>query len=303
MDNQNYIPEEEAYLRMLDREVPDLWGRIEAGLDREEGRTPSREERFLAEQQNIVPFEAGTQRMSERSGKNGKSRKKVWIIAGTAAAALILLASIAIAGIAGGRQSKRDKNAAFDMELSTKEVKNNDVMEIFTEAADETSGGTAKSSSGQNGQQSRAEQAMDAIDNESAASNEAMATEDTVPATLGGDGTDEDRDRGKYGESELTPGTVFLKPQIGQVLTIRALAESLEAGELARIYRTVDGSVQAFRISRINYEGDVEVLPDYMADLVDTTAEYNEVVITIKGDTIVQARKDVVDGEVVYYIP
>lgn len=303
MDNQNYIPEEEAYLRMLDREVPDLWGRIEAGLDREEGRTPSREERFLAEQQNIVPFEAGTQRTSERSGKNGKSRKKVWIIAGTAAAALILLASIAIAGIAGGRQSKRDKNAAFDMELSTKEVKNNDVMEIFTEAADETSGGTAKSSSGQNGQQSRAEQAMDAIDNESAASNEAMATEDTVPATLGGDGTDEDRDRGKYGESELTPGTVFLKPQIGQVLTIRALAESLEAGELARIYRTVDGSVQAFRISRINYEGDVEVLPDYMADLVDTTAEYNEVVITIKGDTIVQARKDVVDGEVVYYIP
>ena len=303
MDNQNYIPEEEAYLRMLDREVPDLWGRIEAGLDREEGRTPSREERFLAEQQNIVPFEAGTQRMSERSGKNGKSRKKVWIIAGTAAAALILLASIAIAGIAGGRQSKRDKNAAFDMELSTKEAKNNDVMEIFTEAADETSGGTAKSSSGQNGQQSRAEQAMDAIDNESAASNEAMATEDTVPATLGGDGTDEDRDRGKYGESELTPGTVFLKPQIGQVLTIRALAESLEAGELARIYRTVDGNVQAFRISRINYEGDVEVLPDYMADLVDTTAEYNEVVITIKGDTIVQARKDVVDGEVVYYIP
>ena len=303
MDNQNYIPEEEAYLRMLDREVPDLWGRIEAGLDREEGKTPSREERFLAEQQNIVPFEAGIQRTGERSGKNGKSRKKVWIIAGTAAAALILLASIAIAGIAGGRQSKRDKNAAFDMELSTKEVKNNDVMEIFTEAADETSGGTAKSSSGQNGQQSRAEQAMDAIDNESAASNEAMATEDTVPATLGGDGTDEDRDRGKYGESELTPETVFLKPQIGQVLTIRALAESLEAGELARIYRTVDGNVQAFRISRINYEGDVEVLPDYMADLVDTTAEYNEVVITIKGDTIVQARKDVVDGEVVYYIP
>lgn len=303
MDNQNYIPEEEAYLRMLDREVPDLWGRIEAGLDREEGRTPSREERFLAEQQNIVPFEAGIQRTGERSGKNRKSRKKVWIIAGTAAAALILLASIAIAGIAGGRQSKGEETPSFDMELSTKGVKNNDVMEIFTEAADETTGGTAKSSSGQNGQQSRAEQAMDAIDNESAASNEAMATEDTVPATLGGDGTDEDRDRGKYGESELTPGTVFLKPQIGQVLTIRALAESLEAGELARIYRTVDGSVQAFRISRINYEGDVEVLPDYMADLVDTTAEYNEVVITIKGDTIVQARKDVVDGEVVYYIP
>ena len=51
MAKQNYTPEEEAYLRMLDREVPDLWGRIEAGLDKaeaEQKRAENREQRFLA---------------------------------------------------------------------------------------------------------------------------------------------------------------------------------------------------------------------------------------------------------------
>ena len=40
MDKNKYTPEEEAYLRMLDQEVPDLWGRIEAGLDRTAYQNP-----------------------------------------------------------------------------------------------------------------------------------------------------------------------------------------------------------------------------------------------------------------------
>ena len=93
------IPEEEAYLRMLDLEVPDLWGRIEAGLGPE--KKDSREERFLASQyaENVVPFDQGTVR-------NKSSKKRVWVIAGIAAAAAILIASLAIFGF--GKRSTKD---------------------------------------------------------------------------------------------------------------------------------------------------------------------------------------------------
>ena len=53
MDKKLHTPEEEEYLRMMDQEVPDLWNRIEAGLDRSE-QNMSREERFLASQEGEI---------------------------------------------------------------------------------------------------------------------------------------------------------------------------------------------------------------------------------------------------------
>nr|MCR4838297.1 hypothetical protein [Eubacterium sp.] len=146
-DKQNYTPEEEAYLRMLDLEVPDLWGRIEAGLDRAEaGKQPTREERFLASQfagnaqdngtaqntgtawntgntgntgnaknlGNVVSFGKPGSAAQANNGVTGKApnggasnggnrRPRTWIIAGVAAAAAVLIISLAIFGF-----SKRD---------------------------------------------------------------------------------------------------------------------------------------------------------------------------------------------------
>ena len=137
MDNRIHTPEEEAYLRMLDQEVPDLWGRIEAGLDKAAGaeKTPvvSREERFLAEQNmqqgnaagqqesvagkpgdttgtpgNVIPFDAGT----KKKGVNDGKKKRTALIIGIGAAAVVLLGSLAIFGFAGQRSSKNESPAA-----------------------------------------------------------------------------------------------------------------------------------------------------------------------------------------------
>ena len=137
MDNRIHTPEEEAYLRMLDQEVPDLWGRIEAGLDKAAGaeKTPvvSREERFLAEQNmqqgnaagqqesvagkpgdttgtpgNVIPFDAGT----KKKGVNDGKKKRTALIIGIGAAAVVLLGSLAIFGFAGQRSAKNESPAA-----------------------------------------------------------------------------------------------------------------------------------------------------------------------------------------------
>ena len=114
MDKQLHTPEEEAYLRMLDREVPDLWSRIEAGLDRAEKEgSQNREARFLAGQETgqIVSIEQG--RAKRKGSRTG-------LIIGIVAAAVVLIASLAIIGFAG-REKKSDSapdSGSLNMDIS-----------------------------------------------------------------------------------------------------------------------------------------------------------------------------------------
>ena len=112
MDKQLHTPEEEFYLRMLDREVPDLWGRIEAGLDKaetEQKRAENREQRFLATQESgqIIPFR-------QDKVKNEGRKRKVGLIIGIAAAAVVVIGSLTIFGL-----SRRDADLAEDKMDST----------------------------------------------------------------------------------------------------------------------------------------------------------------------------------------
>lgn len=137
-------PDVEAmYLRMLDQEVPDLWGRIEAGLnagtgagaDRAEARNGSGQEaRFLelvereAENNGMEkPAGSGRNGRNGRSGRDGRRRKRpVFWIAGLAAAAALILISVFVFRIAGGREKTAD-HANGISEIAGPEVSNDSV--------------------------------------------------------------------------------------------------------------------------------------------------------------------------------
>ncbi|MBQ9871877.1 MAG: hypothetical protein IJM27_08085 [Eubacterium sp.] len=122
MDKKLHTPEEEAYLRMMDQEVPDLWNRIEAGLDRSE-QNMSREERFLASQEGeILSFEQGAAKKHEKNEKNKKAKidpakkKQIGLILGAVAAAVIIIASALIFGLS--RTQKKGDSAQENMDIS-----------------------------------------------------------------------------------------------------------------------------------------------------------------------------------------
>ena len=122
MDKKLHTPEEEEYLRMMDQEVPDLWNRIEAGLDRSE-QNMSREERFLASQEGeILSFEQGAAKKHEKNEKNKKAKmdparkKQIGLILGAVAAAVIIIASALIFGLS--RTQKKGDSAQENMDIS-----------------------------------------------------------------------------------------------------------------------------------------------------------------------------------------
>ena len=319
MDKQNYIPEEEAYLRMLDREVPDLWGRIEAGLDAAEaqGSTPStiqtpmmhtaaedvtasltqtREQRFLAEQQaaNVVAFDTAN-RKTKSTGK-----KKIWIVAGIAAAAAVLVISLAVFGFSR-RDSKLDATTDTNNEVamdisgsSGASAKSQSAKQTMNVPSDMETDDIASLAPQKDRNASKGEASYSSAVTEEEQAEQNDSKEDvSVPAA-------ESRDADGM---ELDPKQTFYQAKLGQNTTIKKLAESLAVGEQATVYRKVDGQYTAYRVCRITYEGDVEVVPEELADTIKDTDEYKQAVITIEGDTQVMASKDIIDGKIVLYIP
>lgn len=130
MDKQLHTPEEEAYLRMLDREVPDLWSRIEAGLDRADKEGPqNREARFLASQAEgqIVSFEQG--RAKRKGNRTG-------LIIGIVAAAVVLIASLAVIGFAGREKKSADKAESDTRIMDIQGAQSGEVAESIQEKDD-----------------------------------------------------------------------------------------------------------------------------------------------------------------------
>lgn len=333
MDKKNYIPEEEAYLRMLDREVPDLWGRIEAGLDaaQVQGGTPApiqaaatqttaqssvmqttaafsaaqtaapaaetREQRFLAEQQaaNVVAFDTAD-RKTKSSGK-----RKIWVGAGLAAAAAVLVISLAVFGFSQ-RDSKKEtksdiKNAASmdtaessDESMKSESSKTPANLPADLELGDITS---------LNPQQDRNASKGDASYSSAVVEDEDSAEQSDAKEELSGA---ESEIRSADG-AEMIPKQTFYQAKLGLNMTIKELAESLSVGEQATVYRKVDGQYKAYRICRITYEGNVEVVPDELADTIKNKEEYEKAIIIIEGATQVMASKDIIDGKIVLYIP
>ena len=333
MDKKNYIPEEEAYLRMLDREVPDLWGRIEAGLDaaQAQGGTPApiqaaaeqttaqssvmqttaafsaaqtaapaaetREQRFLAEQQaaNVVAFDT-----ADRKTK-GTGKRKIWLDAGLAAAAAVLVISLAVFGF-----SQRD---------SKKETKS-DIKNAASMDTAESSDESMKSESSKTPANLPADLELDEITslNPQQASNASKGGASYSSAVVEDENSAEQSDAkeelsGAESEirsadgAEMIPKQTFYQAKLGLNMTIKKLAESLSVGEQATVYRKVDGQYKAYRICRITYEGNVEVVPDELADTIKDKEEYEKAIIIIEGATQVMASKDIIDGKIVLYIP
>lgn len=342
MDKKNYIPEEEAYLRMLDREVPDLWGRIEAGLDvaQVQGGTPApiraadtqttatfsaaqtatpsaatqttaafsaaqtaapaaetREQRFLAEQQsaNVVAFDTANRKTK------GTGKRKIWLAAGLAAAAAVLVISLAVFGFSQ-RDSKKEtksdiKNAASmdtaessDESMKSESSKTPANLPADLELDDITSLNPQQDSNASKG---------DASYSSAVVEDENLAEQSDAKEELSGA---ESEIRSADG-AEMIPKQTFYQAKLGLNMTIKKLAESLSVGEQATVYRKVDGQYKAYRICRITYEGNVEVVPDELADTIKNKEEYEKAIIIIEGATQVMASKDIIDGKIVLYIP
>ena len=72
---------------------------------------------------------------------------------------------------------------------------------------------------------------------------------------------------------------------------------------MIRVYREEAGKIAPYRISRITVDGNVELLPEDRAEDVMTSDTYQSVVITLDGNSPVNTRTDVVDGETVFFLP
>ena len=136
MDKQLHTPEEEAYLRMLDREVPDLWSRIEAGLDRAEKEgSQNREARFLAGQETgqIVSIEQG--RAKRKGSRTG-------LIIGICAAAAVIIAAVLcifvfdVFGLKGAKDQKSAEAVCKKMFKSMENADADALLECFPEGID-----------------------------------------------------------------------------------------------------------------------------------------------------------------------
>ena len=290
------IPEEEAYLRMLDQEVPDLWGRIEAGLGPE--KKESREDRFLASQyaENVVPFDQG-------AVKNKSNKKRVWVIAGIAAAAAILIASLAIFGF--GKRSTKDN--ASDNNSSDNTLNSYTAGNDGTDAASMKEEAKAESAemrddldiSGTKGDRNASYSLNPNYDKKKLEEyGKTVEQAEFSQGVTAGDGATPREE-----SDEMQPVVTYIQAVRGESYTAKALAERTRTDLGVQLYMMKDGAPVLYRIARITYEGDVEIIPVDTDSIILTNEEYQAVKETIAGDRTVEARDDIIDGEVVYFIP
>ncbi len=303
MDKNKYTPEEEAYLRMLDQEVPDLWGRIEAGLDRTAYQNPpmmeanaavdmnvqpSREERFYAAQQdNVVPFESKRKNKSHRTA----------LIIGVAAAAVVLLGSLAIIGLTG-RESKKDS--------ATDESVSYDINML--------NGGSAKSESeekekGRGSQKSQQSYAPAMKDDIMAEEEGAMDGEIDSPTLSPENGAamEEAAESAKQGAKRDTEAeaTADVPPQEGEAGTLRQLAKQDAISSTPNpVFLTVDGEDMPYYITgtRIDDGKEMVMLLDQKSyyELTDEKKR-EEKAIVLPADTEVLMKE--INGVLSPYIP
>ena len=130
---------EQEYLRMLDEEVPDLWNRIEAGIDQNDGRTLNEFEPaqiYGWQQENAYFREIGTFDQTgygQNTVKKKKGRRRIVILAGTLAAAAALF--LAIFAMNGGFSRK---NESTKSDMTQNEAANRGAEESMKDAEDES---------------------------------------------------------------------------------------------------------------------------------------------------------------------
>ena len=332
--------EEEAYLRMLDREVPDLWDRIEAGLDRVVpndamygqtmpndtmygqtapndmvqgqngyGNEMTREQRFLAE------TESEAQILQFRPKQEGK-KKKGWII-GVAVAAAALLISLAVFGLPG-RTEKTEKYSSDESGQAS-----------AADRKDELSGESAKSYSG-------AEKLKDptmsgtnnllpnmGIEMDDAAEIEGEKKEAgrqgsknerneesekmTEAAAEAAEETPDDGQGPEKIEPEQNPPATdqdgFVIPGKTGERTLMQLALMETPSVLVRIYRNINGTDVPFRIYGQTPDGEVLLLEEeiYTSDISEEEKKAKTTILD--GETRATLRTLDGSGETVYSVP
>ncbi len=171
----NAVPEEDRlmeqeYLRMLDTEVPDLWDRIRAGLDRQQTAGVSPEEEGAKAVQEIQTTQATQETEANKinqtndilrfreyqkqnadaalssGGKEGPAKKKkrygLWI-GGIAAAAAVILLSAFLFSRMGGRSDKSSNTLlpVDEVSLDTREQQAAEANYEFAEGASDSKRG------------------------------------------------------------------------------------------------------------------------------------------------------------------
>ena len=339
-DKQNYTPEEEAYLRMLDLEVPDLWGRIEAGLDRAEAgkQQPTREERFLASQyagdaqDNGTAQNTGTAWNTGNTGNTGNAqnlgnrRPRTWIIAGVAAAAAVLIISLAIFGFSKreiSNDAATSDTASYNQAISdSQKSKGSATAEM--EAAEETDNLQIDTGVSSNKNQSRREDKysdntlsgdswIDSAHNlvpeksESAdGGSDSIPTGETTSEASRPEDAQEARDVEKQEEQEsegdITSQPHFLQAKAGEECTLIELAKRMTIDTSIRVYRMEEGVPVAYLIAHVTFDDKVELIPESMANDVIAYDAYQAAVLTLDGGSKVKAGEGIVEGEIVYYL-
>jgi len=265
MDKQLHTPEEELYLRMLDREVPDLWGRIEAGLDKaeaEQNRAESREQRFLASQEGgqIVSFPQG-------QGQNVNKKRRVGLIIGIAAAAVVVIGSVTIYGFskrnAGKSESKQDFSGLAESEMTIEEA--GEPAEDRKDSLDfQGKQQEVHQSQSMKGDSNYAipdiaeeDEPVEDYQGSVPAAEEMPATESAADA--GAEATNEGKDRDGSGSVNyyLAPSSVSTKQlNLGSMMALEG-----EHG-IVRIFRNVDGKMKAYRFFGKDEAGQVLLLEE-----------------------------------------
>ncbi len=307
MADKNYTPEEEAYLRMLDREVPDLWSRIEAGLDREEAKerdeSEKREERFLASLQtgNVASFE---------EHKPKKKKTRTWIIAGLAAAAAVLVISLAVIGFtqretkdsvksAGGSYGEKLK----EMEGGQAAVESNEQFDASDEPAELN---RDEAPAAEPSQDPDPKYSFDSsVETIIPSGNKLDFIEKNAEESIRTEHeAEKDSSKNTAGDSsQRSQGQVrLLQAKPGEETTLMELAKRMDATTEVRVYRMDQGKARAYRIIRFNRDDKVEILPEEILNDALTREIYFAEAVTLDGYLQVRADSNVVTGETVFLI-
>ncbi len=313
MDNNKYTSEEEMYRRMLDQEVPDLWNRIEEGLDRKE-------------QGNVISFENAPRKRSP------EKRRQTRMIIGAVAAAVVMIVSALAFGLSQ-RESRKDSSApaASDTEM------NQAVAEERVDEADQFAMSNAasadkrkKSEAARADVEAEASAEPQAGDEAVAAAEEAAdasaeeskqpESEQTAPQkdasdsqlNIDGNGKGESYTSNTIQDPTLISGTTIdqieelletVQPGTVQAETLGELADLDSPESIVLIYRMVDGKAVSYRIFTRDATDQVQLLEAELYKSDEKEEKKAEQAITFKEDTRLEIREDILPGQKVFFLP